>query len=465
MTTTTGQARYDTIVVGGGAAGSVAAAVLADAGTRVLLLERDEVLAGRARYFDVDGYRLQWGPHLLEDPGSGITAILARFGMTLAHGPTNDGMAVWDGGHWQQAGEFYESGRADLARVAGEVASLDLDQLDQLDQVALGDWLAARTDNRRVTELFELMAVLEGQTGRPQDHSASDNLFMRSLHLREQHKPGYSYVPVGGFEHLFEQVGALAQAGGAEVRQGVSVAGVAVEDRTVRGVYVEVGERRVPNEVLPLERIDADTVILTLPAWDVLGLLPGDDVPAWYLDLVARMTTEDARGSWIGFYAALPEPPAVYTPRELAVWFGTARTGLPGFAYTHSMLDPVSAPPDGNLFVCGVACDLAAVRDRRRLATVLAGFEADMEELYPVLAHSTFRVRHVITNFGLKARPGLVGALRPHNVVPGIDGLFVGGDTFRSRSVGIDRAARSGLTCAELVLGERVGGLEDTWRY
>ena len=465
MSTRATPAHFDAVIVGGGAAGSVAAAVLADAGKHVLLLERDAGLAGRARYFDVDGYRLQWGPHLLEDPGSGITAILAKFGLTLQHGPTNDGMAVWDDGHWQQAGAFYESGRTDLARVAGEIAALDLDGLDQLDQVSLGDWLAQRTSNRRVTELFELMAVLEGQTGQPQDHSASDNLFMRALHLRERRTPGYSYVPVGGFEQLFEQVGALALAAGADVRRNVQAAGVAVEDRKVRGVYVEVGERRIPNEVLPLERIDADTVILTLPAWDVLSLLPVDVVPAWYLDLVTRMTNDDARGSWIGFYAALPEPAAIYTPRELAVWFGTSRTNLPGFAYTHSMLDPGSAPEGGNLFVCGAACDLAEVRDRRHLAQVLAGFEADMEELYPVLSHSTFRVRHVVTNFGLKARPGLVGAMRPHNVVPGVEGLFVGGDTFRSRSVGIDRAARSGLTCAELVLGGRVAGLEETWRY
>ncbi len=466
MTPTEGQGDgYDVIVVGGGAAGSVAAAVLASEGKTVLLIERDEVLAGRARYFDVEGYRLQWGPHLLEDPGSGITAILARFGVTLEHGPTNDGMAVWGDGGWQQAGDFYSSGRAELARVAGEVAALDLDGLDALDQTSLGHWLAERTSNERVIELFELMAVLEGQTGRPEDHSASDNLFMRSLHLRERRKPGYSYVPVGGFEQLFENVGTLASSAGAEVRRGVSVAGVAVDDGNVRGVYVESGRRRVPNEVLPLERIDADAVILTLPAWDVLGLLPRDVVPAWYLELVERMTTEEARGSWIGFYAALPEVAQIYTPRELAVWFATPRTGLPGFAYTHSMLDPGSAPEGGHLFVCGVACDLAAVRDRRRLASVLAGFEADMEELYPVLGASSFRVRHVVTNFGLKARPGLVGAMRPHNVVPGVEGLLVGGDTFRGRSVGIDRAARSGLTCAELVLGHKVSGLEGTWRY
>jgi phytoene dehydrogenase-like protein len=456
---------WDVIVVGGGAAGSVAAAVLASEGKRVLLLERDHVLAGRARYFDVEDYLLQWGPHLLEDPGSGITAIMDHFGYELEHGPTNDGLAVWSDDGWKAAGEFYESGRSELAKVAGEIAGLDLDALDALDQRCLRDWLVERTDNEQVIALFELMSVLEGQTGRAEDHSASDNLFMRSLHLRERRKPGYSYVPVGGFEQLFEGIGSLAESAGAEVRRGVSVAAVAAEAGRVRGVYVEVGERRVPNEVLPIERMDADAVILTLPAWDVLALLPEDHVPAWYLDLIRRLTTEDARGSWIGFYAALPEPAQVFTSRELAVWFATPRTGLPGFGYMHSALDPGSAPQDGHLFVCGVACDLAAVRDRRKLATTFDKFEADMEELYPVLRSSHFRVRQVITNFGTKARPGLVGAMRPHNVVPGIEGLFAGGDMFRGRSVGIDRAARSGLTCAELVLGRRVEGLEGTWRY
>jgi phytoene dehydrogenase-like protein len=456
---------YDVVVVGGGAAGSVAAAVLAKEGKRVLLLERDPGLAGRARYFDVEGYRLQWGPHLLEDPGSGITAILRWLGHELEHGPTNDGMAMWVDGGWRSAGEVYGSGRDDLARVAGEIASVDLDSLDQYDQVSLRDWLAARTNHEGVIGLFEFMAVLEGQTGGSADHSASDNLFMRSLHLREQRKPGYSYVPVGGFEQLFETVGAIAEEHGAEVRRNVNVAAVAVEDGRARGVYIETGTRRMPNEFLPIERIDADAVILTLPVWQVLELLPEGQVPEWYLELIRRLTTEEARGSWVGFYAGLPEPAFQYTERELAAWFDTPRTGLPGFGYLHSSLDPGTAPDGEHLFVAGIACDLPMVRDRLKLARLMADFEADMEEMYPGVRSSKWRVRHVITNFGLKARPGLVGAMRPHNVVPGVEGLLCGGDTFRSRSVGIDRAARSGLTCAELVLGGRVSGLEGTWRY
>ena len=454
-------------MVGGGASGSIAAAVLAKEGKRVLLLERDAGLAGRARYFDLDGYRLQWGPHLLEDPGSGVTAILRWLGQTLEHGQPNDELAMWTEDGWRAAAEVYaaEGQRDEFRRVATEIAELDLDDLDRLDQMSLREWLERRTSHEGVIGLFELMAVLEGQTGGPDDHSASENLFMRSLHLRERRTPGYSYCPVGGFDALFEAVGAIAERHGAEVRRNVSVASVAIERRRVRGVHVEAGERRLPNEFLPLELVEGDAVILTLPVWQVLDVLPRGAIPGWYLELIARLTADEARGSWIGFYAGCTEPPFRYSEREIAAWRATPRTGRPGFGYVHSALDPGTAPPGEHLFVCGIACDLPDVAERLRLAALMADFERDMEELYPALASSRWRVRHVITNFGLKARPGLVGTMRPHNVVPGVEGLFCGGDTFRARGVGIDRAARSGLTCAELVLGRRIQGLEETWRY
>ena len=456
---------YDVIVVGGGAAGSVAAAVLASEGQRVLLLEKDAGLAGRARYFAHDGYKLQWGPHLLEDPGSGLTAILGHLGHEMNHGKINDGMAMWTEEGWKAAGEVYGDARDEMKKIAAEIASIDLDTLDQFDQVSLGHWLSERTSHEGVLRLFEFMAVLEGQTGSPEEHSASDNLFMRSLHLREQRKPGYSYVPVGGFDQLFETVGALAEERGAEVRRNVDVASIAIEGGRVRGVYVEVGERRTPNEVLPLERINADAVIVTLPVWQVLDLIPEGTIPGWYRELIVRMSGIESRGSWIGFYAGLPEPAYKYTERELAAWGATPRTGLPGFGYLHSSLDPGTAPDGEYLFVCGIACNLPDVTDRLKQADLMKRFEEDIDEMYPAMKTAKWKSRHVITNFGLKSRPGLVGAMRPHNVVPGVEGLLLGGDTFRSRSVGIDRAARSGLTCAELVLGRRVSGLEDTWRY
>jgi hypothetical protein len=49
--------------------------------------------------------------------------------------------------------------------------------------------------------------------------------------------------------------------------------------------------------------------------------------------------------------------------------------------------------------------------------------------------------------------------------VRGIEGLWLTGDTTRARGIGIDKAARSGITAAEGVLGSRIPFFSDTVRY
>ena len=47
----------------------------------------------------------------------------------------------------------------------------------------------------------------------------------------------------------------------------------------------------------------------------------------------------------------------------------------------------------------------------------------------------------------------------------GLEGLWLTGDTTRARGIGIDKAARSGITTAEAVLGSRLAPFADTVRY
>ena len=45
------------------------------------------------------------------------------------------------------------------------------------------------------------------------------------------------------------------------------------------------------------------------------------------------------------------------------------------------------------------------------------------------------------------------------------DLMSVTSETFQSRGIGIDRAARAGLSCVEDILGKRLWPLEEGWRY
>ena len=68
-------------------------------------------------------------------------------------------------------------------------------------------------------------------------------------------------------------------------------------------------------------------------------------------------------------------------------------------------------------------------------------------------------------SFGVIQKPGLVGKFRPNWKAPHVAGLYFASETFRSRGIGVDRAARAGLTCAEDILGRRLWPLEEGFRY
>src|SRR2546430_17334322 len=92
---------YDVVVIGAGAAGLSAGALLAAEGQRVLVTDRSPVLGGRAMAVPDEGFKVNVGGHLIEDPGSGLTKVFEHVGKELVHGATSAEMPVWD--HEKQA--------------------------------------------------------------------------------------------------------------------------------------------------------------------------------------------------------------------------------------------------------------------------------------------------------------------------------------------------------------------------
>lgn len=73
---------YDAIIVGGGMAGLTAAAYLARAGQKVLLLEKNRELGGLVNTFSTNGFRYEAGVRALEDAGI-IFPMLKDLGIKL----------------------------------------------------------------------------------------------------------------------------------------------------------------------------------------------------------------------------------------------------------------------------------------------------------------------------------------------------------------------------------------------
>ena len=154
------------------------------------------------------------------------------------------------------------------------------------------------------------------------------------------------------------------------------------------------------------------------------------------------------------------------TEREMASFFATPRTGLPGFTLNFTGYDPGVSPPGEYLTCVGAAFDaIEHYGDRAWIERKFHELWLDIEDMLPQAKHALWKKPHLVTTYGVINKPGLVGAVRPDTLVRGVDGLWLTGDTTRSRGVGIDKAARTGITAAEAVLGGRLPFFADTVRY
>jgi squalene-associated FAD-dependent desaturase len=272
----TGAGQPTIAVVGGGLAGITAALDAADAGARVVLVERRGHLGGATWSFRRDGAWFDNGQHVFLRCCTAYRELLARLGVEhLVHlQPRLDVTVVRPGGPTARLRRDplpvpLHLGRSLLgyrhltwgerARLAGPVAALRrMDPADPaLDRRTFGDWLAERGQSRRAVEALWDLICLPTVNLHVQDASLAlaTKVFRTGL-LTEPGGAdiGWSRVPLG---RLHGQAAAAAlRDAGVEVRTSVRVSGVAADaDAPEGGLVVHSRDGDVA----------ADAVVLAVP--------------------------------------------------------------------------------------------------------------------------------------------------------------------------------------------------------
>jgi glycine/D-amino acid oxidase-like deaminating enzyme len=448
--------KHDVVIVGAGTSGLVAATLLAKAGRRVALVERHRYLGGRAMEQRFRGHQLGLGSHLAEDPGDSLTRVCEQVGVELTHSERSDSMPFWDGNRWIPIQERYAgNGKAGIKRCIEALMETDWESLESWDHASLREWMAQYTSDEGAYLVWEAISVLEQITNRWWEHSASENLFARKLAYQHRRTAGYSFWPMGGWERLWrDMTDAFTRLGG-ELHHPATVERVLVRDGRIEGVRLR------GDEVL-----EADQVVVSAPVWDLPRLFDDGVLPWDLLQRIRLLANNRNRACWIGYWIAAKEPVIAMTEREMASFFSTPRTGLPGFTLNFTGYDPGVSPPGEYLTCVGAAFDATErYGDRAWLDRKFAELWEDIEEMLPAARGALWKKPHLVTSYGVICRPGLVGAVRPDARVREIDGLWLTGDTTRARGIGVDKAARAGITAAEGVLGARLPAFADTVRY
>ena len=186
-------AKVDVVVIGAGAAGLTAAALLAKEGKKVTVVEASKWLGGRGMAVPDEGFKLNLGGHLLEDSGSGITKVLEYVGKKLEHGNVSSDMPVWDhvAEKWGSIRDRYSGDKSELKKVIKALMDTPYESLDEWDDRPLREWMRQYTTDQGVIDLWEFLSVLECMTDDWYDHSASDNLYVRKMHYSETRMAGY----------------------------------------------------------------------------------------------------------------------------------------------------------------------------------------------------------------------------------------------------------------------------------
>ncbi|MBC7248137.1 MAG: FAD-dependent oxidoreductase [Actinobacteria bacterium] len=505
---------YEAVVVGAGVGGLAAASLLAKEGLKTLLVEAEDRVGGRALSLrgeelrekgpgwyrrllagqycwlahavpsleemaasgTLEGFTLDLGYHGVSLAGEGYFALLRD--LIGGYGEHPVLIKPFLTGSWLD-GEFYrepplsrstevdEKLQAELDRLGahyleffGDFLSMTPQEFEELDRVSLNGHLEKIGFHRSkaLYDYFRCVGTLITTINNPHEISIGDILRYAARVIAPAILRGGD-VYVGGFVeggvmNWPEAVAARFRDFGGELRLSTRVISVELEGRRVRGVVMRDGGGE--------ERVSCRRLVFNPPVQELVRYLDERALPDAF---VRRITSLYGYGS-VNPYIGLRELPV---PEEHARRLMKTPCVVPrsqGFDWDvymawniQSYIDPACAPAGRHLFAAYLPLTEAEAKNRETVMKVVRAVPDFLEEVYPGFKDCVeWELYTVCTRLeGVAKSVTQAGSLKPDVVVPGVEGLYLAGDTARGYGVAMDCACSSGILCASAITGRDYG--------
>ena len=449
-------ADWDVIIVGAGFGGLCTGALLANAGKKVLILEKDRIIGGRAKTILKDGQVIDDGAHIPSRAGH-LEKIFADLGLDYPELIMVANSEIYYNGNWSAPRDLYEG---DLfKKILTAMMAVPREELSRLDDVPLSQWVETVSDDPGVKDVLFFLACSTSVGNRLETYSAGDMIHI----IREIFEAGLKLgdmagVIKGGVKSVLDPLADFIRGKGGEIRLNVSVDSVNLKGGRATGVNIDKEPRLFKSQVLERETMEADYVILTAPLWDIFSLLDEDQFPAWWVDWVDHISTKVSQ-VWSNIYAVDEPFFDVSTFRWAPKMPHSDFAGV--FIYMPSYGDAAGqhqfhALYQGHYDELPDLFSRHKVKVRRQMRELLDVLEQDTFEFFPQLKDNYHWKMPHVEIYGIAQSPGFTGDKKPSMQPPGTGNLYIVSYTVaEARGVGMQAVARGARMAAEAILGDK----------